>query len=166
MPKETQLAIERILETGAILRSQSPLLRHINDSSEDWAKKWQMEVELNIIPYYMFMARDTGAQHYFGVPIVEAWQIFRNAYNRVSGIARTVRGPSMSATPGKVLINGVVEIEGNKYISLQFIQGRNPDWVGRPFFAQYDEKALWLDELKPAFTDSFFFEKEMENVKH
>ncbi len=164
VPKETQLAIERILSTGAILRSQSPLMRHINDNSQDWAKKWQMEVELNIIPYYMFMTRDTGAQHYFGVPIVEAWQIFRNAYKKVSGIARTVRGPSMSATPGKVLINGVVEINGNKYISLQFIQGRNPDWVGRPFFAQYDEKALWLDELKPAFADKFFFEAETEKV--
>ena len=159
IPKETQLAIERILETGAILRSQSPLMRYINDNPDDWAIKWQKEVGLNIVPYYMFMARDTGAQHYFGVPLVQAWQIFRKAYNQVSGIARTVRGPSMSATPGKVLINGVVEINNKKYISLQFIQGRNPDWVGRPFFAQYDEKALWLDELKPAFADKFFYEE-------
>ena len=158
--EEVQEAIYKIQQTGAILRSQSPLLRHINADSDVWAKKWQMEVELNIVPYYMFMARDTGAQHYFGVPIVEAWQIFRNAYNRVSGIARTVRGPSMSATPGKILINGVVEIDGKKYINLTFIQGRNPDWVGRPFFAQYDEKALWIDELKPAFADKFFFEVE------
>ncbi len=165
-PRETQLAIERILETGAILRSQSPLLRHINDNSRDWAKKWQREVELNIIPYYMFMARDTGAQKYFGVPIVKAWQIFRNAYKQVSGIARTVRGPSMSATPGKVLINGVVHIKGNRYISLQFIQGRRPDWVGRPFLAQYDEKALWLDDLKPAFANKFFFEEKCENIKN
>ncbi len=155
-----QEAIYKIQQTGAILRSQSPLLRHINDDSDVWAKKWQMEVELNIVPYYMFMARDTGAQHYFGVPIVEAWQIFRKAYQQVSGIARTVRGPSMSATPGKILINGVVEINGEKYINLIFIQGRNPDWVGRPFFAQYDEKALWIDDLKPAFADKFFFEEE------
>ncbi len=157
--KEVQLAIERILQTGAVLRSQSPLLRHINDNSQTWVKKWQTEVQLNIVPYYMFQARDTGAQHYFAVPLAKAWHIFRNAYNKVSGIARTVRGPSMSADPGKVLVNGVVEINGKKYFNLIFIQARNPEWVGKPFFAHYDPNAIWLDDLKPAFTKKFFFEQ-------
>jgi hypothetical protein len=41
------------------------------------------------------------------------------------------------------------------------LQGRNPDWVMRPFFAEYDEDAMWLDELKPAFgAEQFFFEEE------
>ena len=110
------------------------------------------------------MARDTGAQHYFGVPIVRAWEIFRDAYKKVSGIARTVRGPSMSATPGKIRILGITEINGKKYIALDFLQGRNPDWVGKPFFAEYDENALWIDDLKPAFTDKFFYEDELEEM--
>ncbi len=160
--KEVQLAIERILETGVVLRAQSPILRPINAQADTWAKLWQKEVELNIIPYYMFMARDTGAQHYFGVPLAEAWDIYRKAYSKVSGIARTVRGPSMSATPGKILLNGIVEINGKKYFNLQFIQGRDPDWVGRPFFAHYDPNAMWIDELKPAFDDKFFFEHKMK----
>jgi hypothetical protein len=43
--------------------------------------------------------------------------------------------------------------------ALRFIQGRNPDWVQRPFFARYDEGATWLDELEPAFGERrFFFE--------
>lgn len=42
-------------------------------------------------------------------------------------------------------------------------RGRNPDWVHRPFFAQYDEKATWLNELKPPFGENrFFFEDELE----
>ena len=46
---------------------------------------------------------------------------------------------------------------------LRSIQGRNPDWVQRPFFAQYDENAAWLNELKPAFGEKrFFFEDELE----
>ena len=78
----------------------------------------------------------------------------------MSGLARTVRGPSMSALPGKVQILGVNEIKGEKVFVLQFLQGRNPDWVMRPFFAKYGEKAIWLDELKPAFGDNkFFFEE-------
>jgi hypothetical protein len=68
----------------------------------------------------------------------------------------------MSATPGKVLVDGVVTIHGEKVFSLRFLQGRNPDWVQRPFFAKYDENAIWLDELKPAFEEKFFFEDELE----
>jgi hypothetical protein len=107
------------------------------------------------------MVRDTGAQHYFGVPLVEAWEIFRDAYKSVSGIARTVRGPSMSAEPGKVQILGVEEVKGEKVIVLRMLQGRNPDWVQRPFFAEYDPYAIWLDDLRPAFgRERFFFEED------
>ncbi len=45
-------------------------------------------------------------------------------------------------------------------MSLRFIQGHNPDWVRRHFFAEDDEKAIWLDELKPAFGKSRFFSDE------
>lgn len=49
----------------------------------------------------MFVERDTGAQRYFEVPLAKAWKIYRQATQRVSGLARTARGPSMSAGPGK-----------------------------------------------------------------
>ena len=66
----------------------------------------------------------------------------------------------MSAGPGKVQVLGVTHVNGEKVLSLRFLQGRDPDWVGRPFFAEYDEDAIWLDDLKPAFgEDSFFFEE-------
>ncbi|WP_457622223.1 KamA family radical SAM protein [Persephonella sp.] len=157
-------AIDKILETGAVIRTQSPVLRHINDSSEVWATMWKEQVSMGMIPYYMFMARDTGAQHYFGVPLVRAWEIFRDAYKKTSGLARTVKGPSMSATPGKVRILGVSEIFGEKVMVLDFLQGRNPDWVGKPFFAKYDENAMWLDELEPVEGEEFFYEKELREM--
>ena len=100
-------AIKRIRKTGAEIRTQSPLLAHINDDANMWAEMWQKQVSLGCIPYYMFVVRDTGAQHYFGVPLVKAEKIFRSAFRQVSGLARTVRGPSMSATPGKVHVLGV-----------------------------------------------------------
>jgi len=155
-----QKAIARILSTGAQIRTQSPVLQHINADPMVWAELWRKQVNLNCIPYYMFIARDTGAQHYFKVPLVEAWEIFRKAYQSVSGVCRTVRGPSMSATPGKVQVLGVSELAGKKIITMRFLQARNPDWVARPFFAEYDENAAWLDELKPAFEENrFFFEE-------
>ena len=39
------------------------------------------------------------------------------------------------------------------------IQGRNPDWVARPFFAKYDPNAKWMNDLKPAFGDTFFLNR-------
>ncbi|MDH5326857.1 MAG: lysine 2,3-aminomutase [Gammaproteobacteria bacterium] len=159
---ETPMAIEairRLRATGAVLRSQSPLIKHINDDAEVWAKMWQMQTRLGIIPYYMFVERDTGAKEYFQVPLHRAWNIYREALKKVSGLSRTVRGPSMSATPGKVEIQGVTELQGEKVFACRMIQGRDPDWVQKPFFAQYDESATWLDDLKPAFgADKFFFD--------
>ena len=95
-----KLAIKNVRETGAQIRTQSPLLTNINDDAEMWAKMWQKQVDLGCIPYYMFVVRDTGAQHYFGVSLIKAHEIFQQAIQKVSGLARTVRGPSMSATPG------------------------------------------------------------------
>jgi KamA family protein len=158
-----QKAIKRIRATGVEIRTQSPVLRHINDNANAWADMLKKQVALGCIPYYMFIPRDTGAKEYFELPLIEAWNIFRKAYQQVSGICRTLRGPSMSCTPGKVQMLGVSEIptEGGmkKLMVLRFLQGRDPDWAARPFFAEYDEKATWFDELRPAFgQEKFFFE--------
>ncbi len=158
-PSIAREAIRRVRATGAQIRAQGPLLAHINDDAGTWARMWQTQVELGIIPYYMFVERDTGAQHYFEVPLIKAWEIYRDAMQQVSGIARTARGPSMSSHPGKVEIQGVAEINGEKVLALRMIQGRNPDWVQRPFFAEYNEQATWLNHLKPAFgAEKFFFD--------
>ena len=158
-------AITQLRKTGAQIRTQSPLLAHINDDADMWAKMWMKQVQMGCIPYYMFAVRDTGAQHYFGVPLVRAHQIFRDAYSKVSGLARTVRGPSMSATPGKVHVIGTSTIGDQKVIVLGFLQGRNPDWVQRPFFAKYNKDAIWLDDLEPLTGEKFFFEDEMNAFK-
>jgi KamA family protein len=162
-PEPVRQAIARIRQTGAVIRTQSPVLRHINDDPALWAAMWDRQVDLGCVPYYMFIARDTGAQHYFSVPLVRAWEIFREAYQRVSGLGRTVRGPSMSANPGKVHVLGVCEIRGEKVIQMRLLQGRNPDWIHRPFCARYDEHATWLSDLKPAFGEErFFYQDELE----
>ena len=159
-------AIRRLRATGAEIRGQGPLLAHINDNADDWAKLWKTQVKLGIIPYYMFAERDTGARHYFEVPIARAWEIYRDAMQQVSGLGRTARGPSMSAGPGKIEIQGITEIGGEKVFVLRMIQGRNPDWVQRPFFARYDDKATWLDQLQPAFGErEFFFEAEYRTMQ-
>lgn len=157
-------AIRRIRSTGAQIRMQSPLIRRINDDASTWARLWSLGTRLGCIPYYMFIERDTGPRHYFDVPLVRAWQIFRDAYKQVSGLSRTVRGPLMSALPGKVLLEGVAEVGGEEVFVLGFTQARDPEWVRRPFFARFDPAATWFDELRPAFGHpEFFFEAGMRD---
>jgi KamA family protein len=156
-----QEAVKRLIGAGVQIRSQSPIMRNINDNADIWAENWKEQVRQGIIPYYMFVARDTGARDYFAVSLNRTWQIYRNAYNQVSGICRTVKGPSMSCSPGKVQIVGVSEIQGEKVFVLNFLQGRDPSWVGKPFFAKYNPSAVWFDDLEPAFGESgFFYEKQ------
>lgn len=152
-------ALQRVLETGAQVRNQSPILRHINDNPDVWQRLWDIQVNLGCLPYYMFIPRNTGANHYFNIPLERAWQIFRTAYQQVSGLCRTIRGPIMSTDPGKIQIMGISEVKGEKVFHLRFLQARDPDWVQKPFFARYDQEATWLNDLQPAFgAERFFFE--------
>ena len=153
-------AVKAIRATGAQIRTQSPLLRHINDNPKTWSEMWRKQVDMNMIPYYMFVARDTGSKAFFELPLERCWKIFRDAYSHVSGVCRTVRGPSMSMEKGKVQVLGVAEVRGEKVFVLRFIQGKKSRWVDVPFFAEYNPAATWFDQLKPAFGEKqFFFEK-------
>ena len=158
-------AVRRIQSTGAVIRSQAPLLAHINDDPDVWETLWSDQVRAGIVPYYMFVERETGAKRYFEVPLARALEIYRGAFRGVSGLGRTARGPVMSAAPGKVEIQGTTRIDGEKVFCLRFLQARNPAWVGRPFFAHFDSTAAWLNDLRPFREDRFFFESEFDELK-
>lgn len=158
-------AVIRIRNTGAQIRTQSPLIKHVNDDPNVWTKLWLEQVKLGCIPYYFFIERNTGAKGYFEVPLYRAYEIYKEAYENISGLGRTARGPSMSALPGKVSVEGITEINGEKVFVLIMLQARNPQWVKRPFFARYDEKATWLSDLRPAFgRDKFFYQEELNQM--
>jgi KamA family protein len=157
-------AVSRIKSAGGVIRTQAPLIRSINDDAATWAAMWRTQMRMGMVPYYMFVERDTGPQGYFAVPLARAHEIFRDAYACVSGLCRTVRGPSMSAMPGKVCVDGVVEVAGEKVFALHMIQARNPAIVGKPFFARFDPNAIWLSDLEPAFASHFPFDTAPEEL--
>ena len=163
---EVEQAIRKIQSTGAVIRCQSPVLKHINDDSDMWAAMWKKQVGLGLIPYYMFVARDTGPKDYFSLSLKKTYKIFSEAFKQVSGLARTVRGPSMSTKSGKILIDGITEISGEKFYVLKYIQARDANKVNRVFFAEYDPDAAWITDLKPAFdTDRRFFTGQKPDIE-
>lgn len=174
---ETVQAIRKLKEAGVQIFSQTPILKHINavvgaddqvdveKSSQLWVRKWNIENSLGIVPYYMFIARDCGPKNYFELPLVKAYDVYIRARQQMSGLSHTLRGPSMSCTPGKIQVTGTPTINGKRVIELKFIQSRNPEWQNQPFYAQYDEKASWISQLRPAFGEKkFFYEDELLNL--
>ncbi|CBQ70851.1 conserved hypothetical protein [Sporisorium reilianum SRZ2] len=171
-------AIRRIRATGAQIRCQAPLIRGINDDPKVWADMWRVQARLGMVPYYMFVERDTGAKHFFEVPLHRAFAIYKTAISSVAGTARTVNGPSMSASPGKIQIVGIVELPSptpgagakdpthEKVFVMRFLQARNPAWCRETMFARFDPKASWFDDLRPAFgAESWFFEGEYRGIR-
>lgn len=143
-------AMDRIRATGALVYCQAPLIAHVNDDARTWADLWRGELASGAVPYYMFVERDTGPRQYFEVPLARAHRIFREAYQQLPGLARTVRGPAMSTTPGKIVVDGVEETPQGKFFQLRMLQAREPNLVGRPFKALYSETAAWVDHLELA----------------
>jgi len=154
-PALEQEAARRITASGAVIRTQAPLIRAVDDEPETWRAMWRAQLRQGMVPYYMFVERDTGPQDYFAVPLASGYEIFRNAFGTVSGLARTVRGPSMSAAAGKIGVDGIADVGGNKVFVLRMIQARDPFLVGRQFFAHFDPAATWITGLQPAFAPSF-----------
>lgn len=142
-------AMARIRGTGAAIYCQAPIMARINDSAETWRTMWMTQLSLGAVPYYMFVARDTGPREYFEVPLAKAVEVFQDAYRELPGLARTVRGPSMSSTPGKIAIDGTIGAGSSRVFTARFLQARNPDIVGRPFQFHYSSTAVWADELEP-----------------
>ncbi|MGW4273476.1 KamA family radical SAM protein [Streptomyces seoulensis] len=143
-------AVRRIRATGAVVYCQAPLIARVNDDAATWSALWKAELAAGAVPYYLFVERDTGPHAYFQVPLARASEIFRAAYRTLPGLARTVRGPVMSATPGKVVVDGVQETPEGSYFQLRMLQARDPALVGRPFRARYCPEAAWLDDLELA----------------
>ncbi len=144
-----QQAIFNIRQTGAEIRTQAPILNHINNDSEAWARMWKMQVSLGLVPYYMFVERETGPYDYFKIPLAEVYRTYQDAIRETGSFAKTVTGPVMSADKGKVHIMGIVDnpADGNKYFMMQYVRHRDYTKTFRPFFMHYDDQATWVDQL-------------------
>lgn len=154
-----QRAVQQIVASGASLRMQGRVMRHVNDDPASWAELWATGMRLGAIPQDMFVERGSGLPGHFAMPLARALEVFQVACQAVPGLKGLVNGPSMSLAAGKMAIEGITRINGEKLFALQFLAARNEDWAHRPFFARFDPGATWLDQLVPAFgCKRFFFE--------
>lgn len=119
---EVAKAVQRIRNTGAIIRTQGPLIREVNDSAETWSTMWKRQIQMGMIPYYMFMEADHSPENFFRLPIAKSLQIFQDAQKMTTGLARTVRGPVFMNDLNRVLVDGVTELNGKKFFVIKSLQ--------------------------------------------
>jgi L-lysine 2,3-aminomutase len=96
-----QAAARKITSTGAVIRTQAPLVRSVNDNAATWREMRHAQLRQGVVPYSMFIERDTGPQDYFAVPLARCYEIFRDAFQAVSGLAAPSAAPPCPPRPGR-----------------------------------------------------------------
>jgi len=181
-PKEllnpiTIAAIRRLQNHGVVIRSQSPMMKHISlfpnaDGSINIEKSAQNWIDLGLIFstlligfHSMYCARPTGEHHYFSAPLADVMRIFDKIYRSLPSIGRPSRHISMTTSAGKLSLMGFSEVNGEMVFALKFNEARNMEWMDKVFHAKYDAQTNNISLLKPIDGDSFFFEDELAELE-
>ena len=145
-PRElTEVAVEglsQLLESRAIVVSQTPLLKGVNDDPAIIAELFNKLSHIGVPPYYLFQGRPIDGNAGFRVPLRRGYRIFELAKKHMSGLAKRARY-AMSHASGKVEILGFLDGE----VVLKYHQAKDPDDLGHLFSLPCPPDACWLDDL-------------------
>ncbi len=181
-PKEllnpmTIAAVRRLQRHGVVIRSQSPMMKHIslfpnadgsiniNQSAQNWIDLAHILGTLSIGFHSMYCARPTGEHHYYTAPLADVVKIFNKIYRSLPSISRPSRHISMTTSAGKLSLMGLSEINGETVFALKFNEARNMQWIDKVFHAKYNPDTNDVNLLNPIEGDSFFFENELQQIE-
>ncbi len=181
-PKEllnpmTIAAVRRLQKHGVVIRSQSPMMKHISlftntdgsvdidKSAQNWIDLAQILGTLLIGFHSMYCARPTGEHHYYTAPLADVVKVFDKIYRSLPSIARPSRYISMTTSAGKLSLLGLSEINGETVFALKFNESRNMEWMDKVFHAKYNKDTNDVNLLIPFEGDKFFFEEELEELE-
>ncbi|GMV45732.1 MAG: hypothetical protein AMXMBFR66_11300 [Pseudomonadota bacterium] len=181
-PKEllnigTLAAIRRLQAHGVVVRSQSPIMKHISlfadaagrvdveRSAQNWIDLALVFANLKIGFHSMYCARPTGEHHYFAAPLADVETVFNKVYRSLSSINRPSRHISMTSSAGKISILGTAEVDGERLFALKFTEGRNIEWLDKVFLARYDARQNTVDKLEPLGGGEFFYREELQQIE-
>jgi len=173
----TVAAIRRLQAHHVVLRSQSPIMKHISlfpseeggididRSARNWIDLANILGMLCVGFHSMYCARPTGEHHYFSAPLAEVHQVFDEIYRSLPSINRPSRHISMTTSAGKISILGKAIVGGEEVFALKFSEGRNMRWLDPVFLAKYDKTTNNVALLEPFDSEKFFFEDELATIE-
>ena len=140
-------AVSRIRSTGAVIRGQGTLLKQVNDSPETLASLWHREVQLGIVPYYLFLESQEGMKPIYKNSFKEALTIFKKAYAQVGGLEKTVRGPVLNTSAMKLLVDDKITVNGTEQLLLKCLHSETPSEIGKKAIAPLNLQQKYRDVI-------------------
>jgi L-lysine 2,3-aminomutase len=136
-------AIDRLINAGAILCNQTPLIKGVNDNPKILANLLNKLSFIGATPYYIFQSRPTIGNKTYAVPLEEGYRIFEEAKMSLSGLAKRAKFVMSHAT-GKIEILGI----DNSFVYMKY--HRTPDLkVAEVMKFERNPEGYWLEDFKP-----------------
>jgi KamA family protein len=130
---------------GATIINQTPMIRGVNNRVETLQKLFNELAAMGVPPYYVFQCRPTEGNGSYSLPIEEAYQIFAEAQNRVSGLAKRARF-CMSHVTGKIEVAGLTE----KQVVFRYHRAADTKKTGQTMIFNRNPEAQWFDDYEEA----------------
>jgi len=136
-------AIDKLINAGAVICNQTPLIRGVNDSPKVLRDLFNKLSFIGATPYYVFQSRPTVGNKTYSVPLEEGFKIFEEAKTLLSGLAKRAKFVMSHAT-GKIEIVGI----DNKFIYMKYHripEDRSPELMK----FERNPEGYWLEDFKP-----------------
>ena len=146
----TALACQKITEIvhhGLTACNQTPLLRGVNDSSNELAALHRRLADVGVVPYYVFQCRPTRGNERFILSLQEGLQIVNGAKSQLSGLAKRFRYVG-SHTTGKIEVVGVLADQ----LVLHYHEAKSVSDENRIMTWPMDRPVTWFDEIVGSVT--------------
>lgn len=138
---EARKGFKTLHDAGAIVVSQSPVLKGINDDPAVLGELLDKLSWAGVTPYYFFVNRPVAGNSGFVLTLAEVYRIVEEAKSKTSGLGKRVK-LCMSHTSGKIEILAIED--GKAY--LKYHQSRDGDY-GKFMVLDCPKEASWFDDL-------------------
>jgi len=135
--------IQKLIDAGAILCNQTPLIKGISDNIEDLRELFNKLSYIGCPPYYVFQCRPAKGNRKFAVPVEEGYKIFEKAKDKCAGLAKRARY-AMSHRTGKLEILALTKNE----IIFKYHRAAKRENVGKVVVARRNSEAYWFDDYE------------------
>ncbi len=143
LTEEAIKACHLLIQAGAVVVNQTPLIRGVNDDPYVLAELFRKLSFTGVAPYYVFQCRPAIGNRPYAVPIEEGYQVFEKAKGLCSGLAKRARF-TMSHELGKIEIVALTD----EYIIFKFHRAADNYNTAKVLVFRRNPEAYWLDDYK------------------
>ncbi len=141
LTSEAVQAVSLLIDAGAILANQLPILRGVNDSPETMALLIGKLAGMGVAPYYVFQCRPAFGIKDYAVPVEEGLGIVEGAMSLTSGMEKRYRFVMSHAT-GKIEVLG----KSGEFVYFRYHVAADPGNMQKIMTAETNPDAYWLDD--------------------